>query len=106
MSLPLALFPRETTLVKYAESLSDVVIQLAPVPKDEDKKEVDESPQGVFSFWRLFRGELPTENLGFVQSKRRFKVVAWTLPPIDAFEEGASGGMGAKEGVDKKNLEF
>jgi elongator complex protein 4 len=107
ISLPLALFPREATLTKYSEVLADVVIQLSPVPKDEDKKEVDETPQGVFSFWKLFGEELPTENLGFVQSKRRFKVVAWTLPPIDAFEEGASGGLGPKEGViDKKNLEF
>ncbi|RPA79234.1 PAXNEB-domain-containing protein [Ascobolus immersus RN42] len=107
ISLPLALFPRETSITKYTEALSDVVIQLSPVPKDEDKKEVDETPQGVFSFWKLFDGELPTENLGFVQSKRRFKVVAWTLPPIDAFEEGASGGLGPKEGaVDKKSLEF
>lgn len=107
ISLPTELFPRGETTTKWAEILSDVVIQLTPAQMDQPKKPLEsgeEVPQGVFSFSKLYDGEnVPKENLGFVQSRKRFRVIAWSLPPIEA-EDGGHEGHDYKG--DAKSLEF
>lgn len=108
LSLPLELYPRNSGLVRWAEILSDGVLELTPFPHLMDAsnslaesggaREKDEQPQGLVRFHRLpintERGEGGAgagnslgEDLAFTVSRRKFVITPFSLPPIEGDQE-------------------
>lgn len=115
MTLPTELHPRSTGLVRWAELLSDGVLELTPFPHLMDASNSlaesggargkDEQPQGMLKVHKLptttERGEGGAgagntigEDLAFTVSRRRFEIKPFSLPPAegdqDAQKEGGS----------------
>lgn len=116
ISLPTELYPRNTGLIRWAEILSDSVVELVPLPRRTAAKTPavgDEEPQGLVKLWKLpVLGEKgggvgatlgAGEDLAFLVTRRRFEIMAYSLPPADDDEAGAQGDEGRKTKVD---LEF
>jgi elongator complex protein 4 len=119
ISLPTELYPRETGLIRWLEILSDGVIELLPLPRRTAAKPTagQEEPQGLVKLWKLpVLGEKgggvgaalgAGEDLAFLVTRRRFEIMAYSLPPADDDEEeqelGRRGGEGKGTKVD---LEF
>ena len=114
MTLPLELYPRSSSLVRWAEILSDGVIELTPFPHLMDASNAvaesggaranDEQPQGMIKVHKIpintERGEGGAgagnsigEDLAFTVSRRKFVIKPFSLPPLegdqDAQKEGA-----------------
>ncbi|KAJ5832730.1 hypothetical protein N7474_001041 [Penicillium riverlandense] len=120
ITLPLALFPRSSGLVRWTELLSDGVIELCPFPHSADALTTsgaatsqEEPPQGMLKVHRLpvlhERGGGSDQNLGqdwaFILSRRRFEIKPFSLPPADGDTEAQDAS--APSGMPKKSdLEF
>jgi len=108
MTLPLELYPRNTGLVRWAEILSDGVIELTPFPHLMDASNhpaesggargTDEQPQGMLRVHKLpintERGEGGAgagnsmgEDLAFTVSRRKFSIKPFSLPPLEGDQE-------------------
>ena len=114
LSLPLTLHPRSSGLVRWAEIVSDGVLELTPFahdvgisapPNTPGSKAAEEHPQGLV---RVHKIPVVSERSGvgggesgdwaFTVSRRRFAIKEWSLPPVEG-EEGEEGGT-------KVNIEF
>ncbi|TGZ83096.1 PAXNEB-domain-containing protein [Ascodesmis nigricans] len=120
ISLPTELYPRSTGLIRWVEMLSDGVMELVPLPRRTAAKTSagDNEPQGLVRFWKLpivsekgggmgatLAGQ---EDLAFVVTRRRFEIMAYTLPPADEEEDdhGHDHGGGAMSRATKVDLDF
>lgn len=115
MTLPLELHPRNSGLVRWAELLSDGVLELTPFPhlmntsdgsvEGSGSRGTEDQPQGMLKTHKLpintERGEGGAgagnsmgEDLAFTVSRRKFVIKPFSLPPVegdqDAQKEGGS----------------
>ena len=123
LTLPLSLHPRHKGLTRFAETLSDGVLELTPFPHLMDtlsetdgsssSKREDQQPQGMLKVHKLpintERGEGGAgagnsigEDLAFTVSRRKFVVAPFALPPVEGDQEGQSEGGS----LTKKDVEF
>lgn len=113
ISLPLELYPRDTSLVRWAEILSDGVLELTPLPQLQDVKGQDQAPQGLVKMWKLpvlgekggGVGGQSGEDLAFTVTRKRFEIKAYSLPPMDE-EEGEHNGSTERVKATKVDIEF
>lgn len=108
ITIPLQLFPRQTALIRWAETLSDGVLELTPFPHLMDASHPahesnsgagkDEQPQGMVKVHKLplisERGEGGAgagnslgEDLAFTLSRRKFLISPFSLPPMEGDQE-------------------
>lgn len=108
ISLPLELYPRASGLIRWAEILSDGVIELTPFPHLMDSSNIlaesagargnEEQPQGMVKIHKLpistERGEGGAgagnsigEDLAFTVSRRKFIIKPFSLPPLEGDQE-------------------
>lgn len=113
ITLPLELYPRASGLVRWAEILSDGVIELTPFPHLMDASNSlaesggargnEEQPQGMVKFHKLpintERGEGGAgagntlgEDLAFTVSRRKFVIKPFSLPPMEGDQEAQKEG--------------
>jgi len=118
ITLPLALYPRSSSLVRWIEYLCDGVISLHPFPHrvgeierpPSQKGKAEEKPQGMLNVHKLpifaergggagrgvgEGGAAGGEDLCFVVSRRKFLIKPYNLPPMEGEEEETG-----KEGMD------
>lgn len=112
LSIPLELYPRDTGLLRWAEILSDGVLELTPLPHQvatSPKAGEEAPPQGLVKLWKLpVLGEkgggigMSTggagEDLAFTVTRKRFEIKAYSLPPMDEVEDHTDGGRGDHSG--------
>lgn len=121
ISLPLALYPRSSGLVRWMELLSDGVFELAPFPHSADggptnttsgaATSQEEPPQGMLKVHRLpvfhERGGGGDINIGedwaFTLSRRTFAIKPYSLPPVEDDNEAQKGDSAKTKQAD---LEF
>ena len=122
-TLSLTLHPRESALTRWAETLSDGVLELTPFPHLMDASHPshyatstsakEEQPQGMVKVHKLplvtERGEGGAgagnsigEDLAFTLSRRKFLVAPFSLPPM----EGDQDAQEAAGKVTAKDVEF
>ena len=128
ITLPLELFPRFTPLVRWAEMLSDGVLELTPFPHLQEAaapsagstSAQEEQPQGMFKIHRLpifhergggVSGAASVgDDLAFTLSRRRFVIKPFSLPPVEGDTEAqrsdAEPRPGSGKGTAKIDLEF
>jgi elongator complex protein 4 len=127
LTLPLSLYPRSTGLVRWAEILSDGVLELSPFPyshmqtlaQSAGATKEEEKPQGMFAVHKLpvFHekgggggAEDLGEDMAFTLSRRKFVVAKFSLPPLEgdreAQEEAVREAAGASAMPKKEDLEF
>ena len=108
MTLPLELHPRTSGLVRWAEILSDGVIEITPFPHLMDASNAlvqsggaqtsEEQPQGMVKVHKMpinsERGEGGAgvgnsmgEDLAFTVSRRKFVIKPFSLPPLEGDQE-------------------
>lgn len=108
MTLPLELYSRATGFVRWAEVLSDGVIELTPFPHLMDASNAlaesggarasEEQPQGMVKVHKVpintERGEGGAgvgnsvgEDLAFTVSRRKFVIKPFSLPPLEGDQE-------------------
>lgn len=115
VSIPLELYPRDTGLVRWAEILSDSVLELTPLPHRPQRAGEEPAPQGLVKMWKLpvagGRGG-DGEDLAFTLTRKRFEIRAYSLPPADdgvdrsdGGEDGHGHGHGKGKGT-KVDVEF
>ena len=117
ITLPLDLYPRSSGLVRWAEILSDGVVELTPFPHLMDASNnlaegvagsggawsTEEQPQGMVEVHKLpintERGEGGAgagnsmgENLAFTVSRRKFVIKPFSLPPLEGDQEAQKEG--------------
>ncbi len=121
MSLPLALYPRSTGLVRWMELLSDGVLELTPFADVADNDSglqapssaapgKEEQPQGILQIHRLpvFHekgggggGAVQLgDDLAFTISRRRFAIRPFNLPPVEGDNNAQSAGNEKQTNVD------
>ena len=123
ISLPTELYPRDTGLVRWMEILADGVVELLPLSRRTAAKGgaaggAQEEPQGLVKLWKLpVLGEKgggvgaalgAGQDLAFLVTRRRFEIMAYSLPPADD-DDGDAGGHGHGDGAGKAtkvDLEF
>ncbi|KAI7315239.1 paxneb protein [Hortaea werneckii] len=127
MTLPLELQPRTAGLTRWAELLSDGVLELTPFPHLMDASRSsglaesggaragkDEQPQGMLKVHKLpittARGEGGAgagntigEDLAFTVSRRKFEIRPFALPPAEGDQEAQKDGG---NGLTGKDVEF
>lgn len=124
ITLPLELYPRSTGLVRWAEILSDGVLELTPFPHLMDAsnnlatsggaRANDEQPQGMLRVHKLplntERGEGGAgagntigDDLAFTISRRKFVIKPFSLPPLEGDQEAQKE---AGQVVTAKDVEF
>lgn len=129
-TLPLTLHPRSSALTRWAETLSDGVLELTPFPHLMDSAHPahwtttstaasgsgggkEEQPQGMVKVHKLplisERGEGGAgagnsigEDLAFTLSRRKFLIAPFSLPPM----EGDQDAQEAAGKVTAKDVEF
>lgn len=127
ISLPLSLHPRSTGLVRWIETLSDGVLELAPFPSNPVAVQSttssgaataqEEPPQGMLTIHRLpvFHekggggGELSGlgGDLAFTLSRRKGLVIKpFSLPPVEGDTEAQEGLEGEHGKATKIDIEF
>ncbi|KAF7193841.1 Elongator complex protein 4 [Pseudocercospora fuligena] len=108
ITLPLELYPRSAGMIRWAELLSDGVVELTPFPHLMDASNSlaesggargnEEKPQGLVRFHKLpvnsERGEGGAgagnsmgEDLAFTVSRRKFVIKPFSLPPLEGDQE-------------------
>ena len=113
MTLPLELYPRYSGLVRWAEILSDGVVELTPFPHLMDASNAvaesggaranEEQPQGMIKVHKIpintERGEGGAgtgnsigEDLAFTVSRRKFVIKPFSLPPLEVDSEAQKEG--------------
>ena len=121
LSLPLALYPRSTGLVRFIEIISDGVVELIPFPHTIDDgpglttsgaaTAQEEKPQGLVKVHKLpvvydrgsSNGTDIGDDLAFTVSRRKFMIKPFSLPPVEGDVEAQKG---EASGVKKLDLEF
>lgn len=115
ISLPTELYPRDTGLVRWMEILADGVVELLPLPRRTAAKGGaatagggQEEPQGLVKLWKLpVLGEKgggvgaalgAGQDLAFLVTRRRFEIMAYSLPPADDDDHDDIGSHGHGEG--------
>jgi elongator complex protein 4 len=127
ITLPLTLHPRGTGLTRWAEILSDGVIELTPFPTHAISPAAassgsatgqDETPQGMLKVHRLpilhEKGSGGSESngfgddLAFTLSRRKGLVIKpFSLPPVDGDTDAQHAGMeGSGGGASRFDIEF
>ncbi len=127
MTIPLELHPRNASIVRWAELLSDGVLELSPFPHSIDSASSqttagaasaqDEQPQGILKIHRLpvFHekggGGGSSSGLGddlaFTVSRRRFTIKPYSLPPVEGDTDAQQGNVEGGEGKQTKlDIEF
>lgn len=122
-TLPLTLYPRSSAVTRWAEALSDGVLELTPFPHLMDASHPshyatttsakEEQPQGMVKVHKLplvtERGEGGAgtgnsigEDLAFTLSRRKFLVAPFSLPPM----EGDQDAQAEAGKVTAKDVEF
>ncbi|KAL1587552.1 hypothetical protein WHR41_03751 [Cladosporium halotolerans] len=122
-TLPLTLYPRGSAVTRWAETLSDGVLELTPFPHLMDATHPshyatttsakEEQPQGMVKVHKLplvtERGEGGAgagnsigEDLAFTLSRRKFLVAPFSLPPM----EGDQDAQAEAGKVTAKDVEF
>ncbi|KAH9820466.1 PAXNEB protein [Teratosphaeria destructans] len=111
LTLPLSLLPRTSGLGRWAEILSDGVLELTPFPHSMDAgheaRGGEEQAQGMVRVRKVpvgtERGEGGAgvgnslgEDLAFVVSRRRFGIRPYSLPPVEGETEAQAEGGGLK----------
>ena len=111
ISLPLALYPRTTGLVRWIELLSDGVLELVPFPHSIDTgpsmttsgaaTAQEDKPQGMIKVHRLpvlherGGGGIDTagvsDDLAFTVSRKKFVIKPFSLPPVEGDTEAQKG---------------
>lgn len=99
--------------------MSDGVVELVPLPRRTAAKEAGkEGPMGLVRIWKLpvlgekggGVGAMSEGDLAFVVTRKRFEIMAYSLPPADddeAAQEGERrGGEGGGKKATKVDLEF
>lgn len=124
LTLPLALHARSTSLVRWAELLSDGVLELAPFPHiihegpslaiSGAATAQEDAPQGMLKVHSLpvfherggggAGGKDLGDDLAFVVSRRKFVIRPFSLPPAEGDTEAQKGGGEGK--VSKADIEF
>ena len=123
VTLPLELYPRTSGLVRWAEILSDGVLELTPFPhlmnashslaENGGTRANEEHPQGMLKVHKLpintERGEggagagnTMGEDLAFTVSRRKFVIKPFSLPPLEG-DQDAQKEAGKLTG---KDIEF
>lgn len=123
VTLPLELYPRSSGMIRWAEVLSDGVVELTPFPHVMDASNSlaesggargsEEKPQGLVRFHKLpittDRGEGGAgagnsmgEDLAFAVSRRKFVIKPFSLPPLEG-DQDAQRDAGQ---VTAKDVEF
>lgn len=113
MTLPLELHARSSGLVRWAELLSDGVLELTPfrhlmdasnsLAESGGARGNDEQPQGMLKVHKLpintERGEGGAgagnsmgEDLAFTVSRRKFVIKPFSLPPLEGDQEAQKEG--------------
>ena len=108
ITLPLDLYPRNSGLVRWAEILSDGVLELTPFPHLMDAsnnlaesggaRQDEEQPQGLVKVHKLpintERGEGGAgagnsigDDLAFTVSRRKFVIKPFSLPPMEGDQD-------------------
>ena len=108
ITLPLELYPRSSGMVRWAEILSDGVVELIPFPHLMDTPNSlaesggagsrEEQPQGMVKVHKLpintERGEGGAgvgnsmgEDLAYTVSRRKFVIKPFSLPPLEGDQE-------------------
>lgn len=127
ITLPLELHHRSSGNVRWAETLSDGVIELTPFPHLMDASNslaesggargVDEQPQGMLKIHKLpvttDRGGGGTgsgvgDDLAFTVSRRKFVIKPFSLPPMEGDTDAQKGQAerGALGKATKVDIEF
>lgn len=127
ITLPLELYHRSSGNVRWAETLSDGVIELTPFPHLMDASNslaesggargLDEQPQGMLKIHKLpvttDRGGGGTgsgvgDDLAFTVSRRKFVIKPFSLPPMEGDTEAQNGQAegGALGKATKVDIEF
>ena len=123
LTLPLTLYARSTGLIRWAEILSDGVLELAPFPHIVDAGPSstsssattvqEEKPQGIVKVHRLpvfhergggGAGNGGVGDLAFTVSRRKFVIKPFSLPPVEGDTEAQRGEVEGK--ATKVNIEF
>ena len=126
MTLPLELYPRSMSLVRWCELLSDGVVELTPFPHSQGPVSSiaasgaataqEERPQGMVKIHRLpvfhergggvlgARGVW--DDLAFAVSRRKFIIKPFSLPPVEGDTEAQQGGAPGEGEQQKVSLEF
>ena len=121
-TLPISLHPRTSGLTRWIELLHDGVVELAPFPHTHptlsaspapsDTKS-EEPPHGLLRVHRLpvlaengsgKRSET-SDDWTFSLSRRKFRIEAFTLPPVEGDTEAQEQGGGGEKAA-RKNLDF
>ena len=108
ITLPLELYPRSSGLVRWAEILSDGVLELTPFPHFMDASNsltesggargTEEQPQGMVKVHKIpvnterseggaGVGNTMGEDLAFTVSRRKFVIKPFSLPPLEGDQE-------------------
>ncbi|RMY82035.1 hypothetical protein D0861_08072 [Hortaea werneckii] len=131
LTLPLELQPRSSGLTRWAELLSDGVLELTPFPHLMDASRSssglaesggaragkDEQPQGMLKVHKLpittARGEGGAgpgntigEDLAFTVSRRKFEIRPFALPPAEGDQEAQQKEGGGNHGLTGRDVEF
>ena len=127
MTLPLELYHRSSALVRWAELLSDGVVELTPFPHLMDSSNAlaesggargsEEQPQGMLKVHKLpvstergggGHGSGVGDDLAFTLSRRKFVINPFTLPPVEGDADAQRGEAegGALKHATKADMEF
>ncbi|KAK4985506.1 Elongator subunit elp4 [Elasticomyces elasticus] len=121
LSVPTFLHPRSTGLLRWAERLSDGVIELQPFPHlvsagpaaaaGEGGGGGDSEPQGLLRVHKLpvnseRGGAAGGEDLVFVVSRRKFVIRPFSLPPVEGDREAQRGEGDSGVMPSQKSMEF
>ncbi|CCG81590.1 PAXNEB protein superfamily [Taphrina deformans PYCC 5710] len=91
MSMPLDLYPRETSSTTWVELLMDGIIELTPLPPNPADRD---GPQGLLKIHKVpLLERLSMEaDLSFKVTRKRFSIEAWSLPALGEEEPREGGG--------------
>ncbi len=119
-SLPLSLYPRSSSLVRWIELLNDGVLELSPFPHSSETEPLpksglvssEEPPQGLLRIHRLpnlhERGSgmvSAGDDWAFSLSRRTFAIKPFSLPPIEGDNEAQQAADGQSKST-KADMEF
>ena len=125
MTIPLELYHRSSGLIRWAEHLSDGVIELTPFPHLMDAsnslaesggaRASEDQPQGMLHLHKLpvttekgggGGGTGIGDDLAFILSRRKFVIRPFSLPPLEGDTEAQRGEAEGGSMTKKADIEF